>query len=159
LRVDVVAGPDAADVAVAGEGTGVQPQCRAPRSLCLFGIAGNFHALHKVYRAVSGIGTRCFAAGAGGAPSDGWCFSGSGCNFHCCDQSCAFHTGSYKLSLRCKSTSDERSAGNLHATFRGSRRPTSAPATRSLEEQSSGGDSNQGCWRYHKDFLLRAGGT
>ena len=44
----------------------------------------------------------------------------------CCDQSCISHTGSCKLSLRCKPTSEERSAENPHATFRGSRRRVTA---------------------------------
>jgi hypothetical protein len=44
----------------------------------------------------------------------------------CCDHSCISHTGSCKLSLRCKPTSDERSAENPHATFRGSRRRVTA---------------------------------
>jgi transposase len=39
----------------------------------------------------------------------------------CCDQSCISLTRSCKLSPRCEATSDERSAGNLHATFCGSR--------------------------------------
>src|SRR5207245_11620593 len=48
-----------------------------------------------------------------------------------CDLSCISLTRSCKLSPRCEATSDERSAGNPHATFCGSRgagdRP---PATR-----------------------------
>ena len=40
----------------------------------------------------------------------------------CCDHSCISHTRSYKLSPRCEATSEERSAGNPHATFCGSRR-------------------------------------
>ena len=38
-----------------------------------------------------------------------------------CDRSCSFLTRSYSLSLCCEPTSEERSAGNLHATFCGSR--------------------------------------
>src|SRR5215470_4956847 len=38
-----------------------------------------------------------------------------------CDQSCTFPIGSYKLSPCCESSSEERSAGNLHATFCGNR--------------------------------------
>ncbi|HTG58783.1 MAG TPA: hypothetical protein VMG63_05150, partial [Terriglobia bacterium] len=36
-------------------------------------------------------------------------------------QSCTFPIGSYKLSQCCESSSEERSAGNLHATFCGNR--------------------------------------
>ena len=36
-----------------------------------------------------------------------------------------------KLRLRCESTSDERSAGNLHAAISGSRGRVTSPATRS----------------------------
>ncbi len=39
----------------------------------------------------------------------------------CCDQSCISLTRSCRLSPRCEATSDERTAGNLHATFCGSR--------------------------------------
>src|SRR6185437_8321418 len=38
-----------------------------------------------------------------------------------CDQSCTFPIGSYKLSQGCEPSSEERSAGNLHATFCGNR--------------------------------------
>ena len=38
-----------------------------------------------------------------------------------CDQSCTFPIGSYKLSQCCESSPEERSAGNLHATFCGNR--------------------------------------
>src|SRR5882724_1345983 len=41
--------------------------------------------------------------------------------FRCCDQSCTSLTRTCKLSPRCEATSDERSAGSLHATFCGSR--------------------------------------
>src|SRR5258708_26548302 len=41
--------------------------------------------------------------------------------FRYCDQGCISLTRSCKLSPRCEATSDERSAGNLHATFCGSR--------------------------------------
>ena len=85
-----------------------------------FGIAGNFRALQKVYRAVERYWrTRCFAAGAGRPPLDGACSIGSGPNRRCCDQSSISHTGSCKLSRCCKPTSEERRAGNPHATFRG----------------------------------------
>jgi hypothetical protein len=66
-----------------------------------FGIAGNFRALHKVYRAVERYWPRCFAAGAGRAAFDGQCSIRSRRNLRCCDQSCISHTGSYKLALCC----------------------------------------------------------
>ena len=44
----------------------------------------------------------------------------------CCDQSCFFRTGSYRLSQGCESTFEELSAGNPHATFCGSRRRVTA---------------------------------
>jgi hypothetical protein len=59
----------------------------------------------------SATGTRCFAAGAGRAASDGRCSIRSRCNLHSCDRNCISHIGSCKRSLRCESTSDERSAG------------------------------------------------
>ncbi len=71
-------------------------------------------------------GTRCFAVGAGRVTLDGRSSIRSGRSLRCCDQSCISHTGSCRLSLRCKSTSEERGAGNLHATFRGSRRRVTA---------------------------------
>ena len=55
------------------------------------------------------------------AASDGRCSIRSGRNLRCCDQSYISHTGSCKLSLFYKPTSEGRSAGNPHATFRGSR--------------------------------------
>jgi hypothetical protein len=39
----------------------------------------------------------------------------------CCDQGCIFPTGICQPSPRCEATSEERSAGNPHATFCGSR--------------------------------------
>ena len=46
--------------------------------------------------------------------------------FRYCDQSCISPIGSCKLSRCCESTSEERSAGNPHATFCGNRRRVTA---------------------------------
>jgi hypothetical protein len=56
-------------------------------------------------------GAKCCAAGAGAHHV----------GHRSCDQSCTFPIGSYKLSQCCESSSEERSAGNLHATFCGNR--------------------------------------
>jgi hypothetical protein len=66
-------------------------------------------------------GTKCCAAGAGPGASRGTCSTRSNSGNRSCDQSCTFHIGSYKLSQCCESSSEERSAGNLHATFCGNR--------------------------------------
>jgi hypothetical protein len=60
------------------------------------------------------------------ARSTGRTFSGSRNSFLCCDPSCISPTGSYKRSPYCEATSEERSAGNPHATFCGSRRRVTA---------------------------------
>src|SRR6201998_634854 len=66
-------------------------------------------------------GTKCCAAGAGPGASRGTCSTRSNSGNRSCDQSCTFPIGSYKLSQCCESSSEERSAGNLHATFCGNR--------------------------------------
>src|SRR6266446_1994097 len=66
-------------------------------------------------------GTKCCAAGAGPGASRGTCSTRSNSGNRSCDQSCTFPIGSYKLSQGCESSSEERSAGNLHATFCGNR--------------------------------------
>src|SRR6202030_463610 len=59
--------------------------------------------------------------GAGPGASRGTCSTRSNSGNRSCDQSCTFPIGSYKLSQCCESSSEERSAGNLHATFCGNR--------------------------------------
>jgi hypothetical protein len=49
------------------------------------------------------------------------CSSDKSGGFRSCDQSCISPIGSYRLSLCCESTAEERSAADLHATFWGSR--------------------------------------
>src|SRR5215470_4416991 len=66
-------------------------------------------------------GTKCCAAGAGLGASRGTCSTRSNSGNRSCDQSCTFPIGSYKLSQCCESSSEERSAGNPHATFCGNR--------------------------------------
>src|SRR5437867_178346 len=66
-------------------------------------------------------GAKCLAAGVGKGRSVGTTSSRLRSGFHCCDQSCISLTRSCKLSPCCEAPSDERSAGNLHATFCGSR--------------------------------------
>ncbi len=83
-----------------------------------YGIAGNIRALQRVHRAVERYWRK---TGVGKGRSGGSNSSRSRSGFRCCDQSCISLTRSCKLSPRCEATSDERSAGNLHATFCGSR--------------------------------------
>jgi len=55
----------------------------------------------------------------------------------CSDHAWLFHTGSSRPSLCCEPLSEERSAGNPHATFCGSRRRVTAsgdPVFRALSE-------------------------
>src|ERR1700746_1096890 len=66
-------------------------------------------------------GTKCCAAGVGPGASRGTCSTGLNSVTRSCDQICTFPIGSYKLSQCCESSSEERSAGNLHATFCGNR--------------------------------------
>ena len=71
-------------------------------------------------------GTKCCAAGAGLGASRGTCSTRSNSGNRSCDQSCTFPIGSYKLSQCCEPSSEERSAGNLHATFCGNRKRATA---------------------------------
>ena len=71
-------------------------------------------------------GIKCCAAGAGPGTSRGTCSTRSNSGNRSCDQSFTFPIGSYKLSQCCESSSEERSAGNLHATFCGNRRRATA---------------------------------
>ena len=93
-----------------------------------YGIAGNIRALQRVHRAVERYWRKMLSSrswqgrGLGGSNS-----TRSRSGFHCCDQSCISRTRSCKLSRCCEATSDERSAGNLHATFCGSRGRVTAP--------------------------------
>jgi hypothetical protein len=66
-------------------------------------------------------GTKCCAAGVGPGASRGTCSTSLNSGNRFCDQSCTFPIGSYKLSQCCESSSEERSARNLHATFCGNR--------------------------------------
>src|SRR6202008_4764776 len=75
-------------------------------------------------------GTKCCAAGAGPGASRGTCSARSNSGNRSCDQSCTFPIGSYKLSQCCESSSEERSAGNLHATFCGNRGRATASGDR-----------------------------
>ena len=86
-----------------------------------YGIAGNFEQCNGYIGPWSATGTECCAAGAAKATSHGMCSTRSRHGLQLCDRSCSFLTRSYSLSLCCEPTSEERSAGNLHATFCGSR--------------------------------------
>jgi hypothetical protein len=101
-----------------------------------FGIAGNFRALHKVHRAVERYWHKMLCSRSWKGRIRWQCSIRSGRNLRCCDQSSISHTGSCKLSLCCEPTSEERSAGNPHATFRGSRRRVTASGHPVLGEQS-----------------------
>jgi hypothetical protein len=79
-----------------------------------YGIAGNFRSLQKVHRAAERYWHKMLC-------SRGTCSTRSNSGNRSCDQSCTFPIGSYKLSQCCESSSEERSAGNLHATFCGNR--------------------------------------
>jgi hypothetical protein len=85
------------------------------------GIAGNIRALQ---RGASGRGTLLAQNSEQPELARGGLVeaisAGLRSGFRCCDQSCILLTQSCKLSLRCEATSDERIAGNLHATFSGS---------------------------------------
>src|SRR5438034_4440589 len=75
----------------------------------------------------SATGARCSVAGAGRATFGGRLSIESKSGFRYCDPSCLSRTGSCKLSRCCDAPSDERSAGNLHATFCGSWGRVTAP--------------------------------
>src|ERR1700726_4166752 len=87
------------------------------------------------------IGTKCYAAGAGPGASRGTCSTRSNSGNRSCDQSCTSPIGSYKLSQGCEPSSEERSAGNLHATFCGNRGRATAsgdPVPRAMTIQMNG---------------------
>ena len=75
----------------------------------------------------SGTGASCSAVGVGRARSCRSYSKRSRSGFHSCDQDGISLTRSCKLSPCCESASEERSAGNLHATFCGSRRAGNRP--------------------------------
>jgi hypothetical protein len=87
-----------------------------------YGIAGNFWALQRVHRAVERYWRKM-------PSSRSWKGEIWWKAFHQLKERFPLlrpklylpPPGSYKLSLRCEATSDERSAGNPHATFCGSR--------------------------------------
>jgi hypothetical protein len=70
----------------------------------------------------SAAGNACWAGAVGRDRSHGKCSIGSSSGIRYCDQSYISHTGSYRLSRCCEPIFEERSAGNPHATFCGSRR-------------------------------------
>src|SRR5215471_6761777 len=85
------------------------------------------------------------------ARSTGSLFSGLRNSFHCCDPSCISPTRSCKRSPYCEATSEERSAGNPHATFCGSRRwattsghPVGTGQLVSLPRSSTDNERDQG---------------
>ena len=86
-----------------------------------YGIAGNFRSLQKVHRAVERYGHKMLCSRSWAGASRGTCSTRSNSGNRSCDQSCTFPMGSYKLSQCCESSSEERSAGNPHATFCGNR--------------------------------------
>jgi hypothetical protein len=96
-----------------------------------YGMAGNIRALRKVHRAVEYYWRKMLSSRSWKARSGGRNFSRSKHGSHYYDPSCISPMGRCKLwLLRCEPTSDERSAGNPHATFCGSRGRATAPATR-----------------------------
>jgi hypothetical protein len=86
-----------------------------------YGIAGNIRALQRVHRAVERYWRKMLSSRSWQGKVWWKRFQQIKERFRCCDQSCISLTRSCKLSPRCETTSDERSAGNLHATFCGSR--------------------------------------
>jgi len=86
-----------------------------------YGIAGNFRALQRVHRAVERYWRKMLSSRSWKGEIWWKPFHSSRSGFRCCDRSCISRMRSYKHSLRCEPTSDERSAGNPHATFCGSR--------------------------------------
>jgi hypothetical protein len=127
-RAHALAGPDAADAALADSGTGRPPQSSAPWSLC---VLWHCRELSGTAAGTSGRGAilaqdaeqpeleRRDAMEA--IPSD------QGTVSAIATKAVSPPTGSYKLSLRCETPSDERSAGKPHATFCGSRGRATAP--------------------------------
>ena len=91
-----------------------------------YGVAGNFRALQRVYRAVE----RCWQRMLGRRSRAGqitWeVFHRINSGIRYCDQSYTSHTGSCRRSQCCEPIFEERSAGNPHATFCGSRRRATA---------------------------------
>jgi Group II intron, maturase-specific domain len=109
-----------------------------------YGIAGNIRALQKVYRAVERYWHKmlCSRSRAGGITWE--VFHQIRERIPLLRPSCLSHTGSYALSRCCKSTSEERSAGNLHAAFCGSRRRVTCPSRELVARQLPERDGNSG---------------
>ena len=88
------------------------------------GIARNVRALLKVYRAVERYWRRMLCSRSWAGTHFTWTLSTRSKSGHLySDQNCSFPTGRCRLSrCNCKSTAEERGAGNPHATFCGNRR-------------------------------------
>ncbi|SRR6266851_512911 len=127
-RAPALAGPDATDAALADSGAGKPPQSSAPRSLCVLR-----HCRELLGTAAGPSGRGALLAQNAKQPElerrdlvEG-IPSTQGAVSVAATKAISPPTGSYKLSLRCEATSDERSAGNPHATFCGSRGRVTAP--------------------------------
>jgi RNA-directed DNA polymerase len=78
-----------------------------------YGIAGNFHALQRVYRTVERYWHRMLCSRSRKGYITGMCSTRSKLGLRLCDHGCFFPIGSYSLLRGCESTFEERSAGNL----------------------------------------------
>ena len=128
-RVDALARPDAANAALIDPGANRLPQSNAPRTLCILR-----HCRKHPGTAAGASGRGTLLAQNAEQPELARAdlveaiSADLRSGFPCCDQSCISLTRSCRLlSPRCAATSDERSAGNLHATFCGSRRAGDRP--------------------------------
>ena len=94
-----------------------------------YGVAGKLRALLRVHRAVQHYWRKMLSSRASTVRYVGSNFSGSRNGSRCLDPSCTTPIESCRLSPCCESTSEEPSAGNLHAGFCGSRGRVTASAT------------------------------
>jgi len=92
-----------------------------------YGIAGNIRALRKVHRAVESYWRKMLSSRSWKGEIWWKQFQQIKARFPSSDPNCICPMGRCSLSLRCEATSDERSAGNPHATFCGSRGWATAP--------------------------------
>ena len=91
-----------------------------------YGIAGNFRALQRVHRAVERYWRKMLSSRSRAGNISGKYSIGSRNGFRYSAPGCCFPIGSCSDMPCCETTLEKRSAGNLHATFRGSRRRVTA---------------------------------
>ncbi len=142
-------GVEAADAALVDPGTNRMPQSNAPRSLCVLR-----HRREHTGLAAGPSGCGTLLAQNAGQPELARAglveaiSADQGSVSVCCDQSFISVTRSCKLSPRCEATSDERSAGNLHATFCGSRGAGDCPRPPSGDSRwCHGGPTRARSWK------------